>query len=93
MGILGDTSDVAALKLEMADVLARYLSLPLSRLRIGELIDEAFNASLLHQVHFPSAFLMLGKTVVTIESVVMKLDSNFNVVTFSQPYIARPLLQ
>ena len=36
---------------------------------------------------------MLGKTVVTIESVVMKLDPNFNVVTFSQPYIARLLFQ
>jgi ubiquinone biosynthesis protein len=36
---------------------------------------------------------MLGKAVVTIESVVMKLNPNFDLLTFSQPYIARLVLQ
>ncbi|MCH8289668.1 hypothetical protein IH992_00980 [Candidatus Poribacteria bacterium] len=93
MGILGDTTTTAALKLDMADFLDRYFNMPLHRIRIGHLLDEVFNASLRHQVHFPSAFLMLGKTVITIESVVMKLDPNFNFVNFSQPYVARLLLQ
>lgn len=93
MGILGDATNTAALKMEMTDFLDLYFNMPLARIRIGALLDEVFNASLRHQVHFPSALLMLGKTVVTIESVVMKLNPNFDLLTFSQPYVARLVLQ
>ena len=93
MGILGDATNTAALKMEMADFLDRYFNMPLSRVRISNLIDEVFNASLRHQVQFPSAFLMLGKTVVTIESVVMRLNPDFNLLTFSQPYISDLVVQ
>ena len=93
MGLLGETTNIAALKMEMADFLERYFNLPLNRIRISDLIDEVINASLRHYIHFPSALLMLGKTVITIESVVMKLNPNFNLLTFSKPYVARLLLE
>ena len=93
MGILGDDTDLAALKLEMNDFLERYFSMPPNRLRLGELIHEVFNASLRHQIHTPPAFLMLGKTVATVESVVMKLNPNFDILKFSQPYIAQFLVE
>ena len=93
MGILGDETDIAALKLEMNDFLERYFNMPPSRLRLGEVIHEVFNASLRHQIHVPPAFLMLGKTVATVESVVMKLNPNFNILEFSEPYISQFLVQ
>ena len=93
MGILGDETDIAALKLEMNDFLERYFNMPPSRLRLGELIHEVFNASLRHQIHTPPAFLMLGKTVATVESVVMTLNPDFDILKFSQPHIAQFLVQ
>lgn len=93
MGILGDETDIAALKLEMNDFLERYFNMPPSRLRLGEVIHEVFNASLRHQIHVPPAFLMLGKTVATVESVVMKLNPDFNILEFSEPYISQFLVQ
>jgi ubiquinone biosynthesis protein len=93
MGILGDETDIAALKLEMNDFLERHFNMPPSRLRLGEVIHEVFNASLRHQIHVPPAFLMLGKTVATVESVVMKLNPDFDILEFSQPYIAQFLVQ
>ena len=93
MGILGDETDITALKLEMNDFLERYFNMPPSRLRLGEVIHEVFNASLRHQIHVPPAFLMLGKTVATVESVVMKLNPDFKILEFSQPYISQFLVQ
>jgi ubiquinone biosynthesis protein len=93
MGILGDETDIAALKLEMNDFLERHFNMPPSRLRLGKVIHEVFNASLRHQIHVPPAFLMLGKTVATVESVVMKLNPDFDILEFSQPYIAQFLVQ
>lgn len=93
MGILGDETDIAALKLEMHDFLERYFTMPPDRHRIGEVIHEVFNASLRHQIHVPPAFLMLSKTVATVESAVMKLDPGFNILEFSQPFLAQFLAQ
>lgn len=93
MGILGDETDIAALKLEMHDFLERYFTMPPDRHRIGEVIHEVFNASLRHQIHVPPAFLMLSKTVATVESAVMKLDPGFNILEFSQPFLAKFLAQ
>ncbi len=93
MGILGDDTDIAALKLEMNDFLERYFTMPASRLRLGEVLHEVFNASLRHQIHVPPAFLMLGKTVATVEAVVMKLHPDFDILKFSQPYISEFLIK
>ena len=93
MGLLGDTTSAAALKMEMADFIDRYFNMPLSRIRVGTLLDEVLTASLRHQIQFPTPFLMLGKTVVTIESVVLGLNPNFDLFAFSQPYIAQIVLQ
>ena len=93
MGILGDETDITALKMEMNDFLERSFNMPPSRLRLGEVIHEVFNASLRHQIYTPPAFLMLGKTVATVESVVMKLNPDFDILEFSQPYIAQFLVQ
>ena len=93
MGILGDETDIAALKLEMHDFLERYFTMPPDRHRIGEVIHEVFNASLRHQIHVPPAFLMLSKTVATVESAVMKLDPGFNILEFSQPFLVQFLAQ
>lgn len=93
MGILGDETDITALKLEMNDFLERHFNMPPSRLRLGEVIHEVFNASLRHQIHTPPAFLMLGKTVATVESVVMRLNPDFDILGFSQPYISQLLVQ
>lgn len=93
MGILGDETDIAALKLEMHDFLERHFNVPPSRLRIGEVIHEVFNASLRHQIHVPPAFLMLGKTVATVESVVMELHPDFDILKFSEPYVAQFLVK
>jgi len=57
MGILGDTPDIAALKLEMADFLWCYFNMPLSGLRFAELIDEVFHASLRQKVHFSQPYI------------------------------------
>lgn len=93
MGILGEETDIAALKLEMHDFLERYFTMPPDRHRIGEVIHEVFNASLRHQIHVPPAFLMLSKTVATVESAVMKLDPGFNILEFSQPFVAQFLTE
>ena len=46
-----------------------------------------------YQIKFPSNLLMLGKTIVIIESVVTQLDPEFEILSFSKPYTAQLLRQ
>ena len=93
MGIIGDDTNTVKLKSEMAEFLNRYFNRPLNQIQIGELIDDTLSASIRHQIRFPANFLMLGKTIVTIEGVVMRLDPDFEILSFSRPYTAKLALQ
>jgi len=93
LGIIGNDTDIVKLKIEMAEFLDRYLSMPLNQIHLGELISEIMSASMRHQIKFPANFLMLGKTIIIIESVVTQLDPEFDVLSFSKPYTSRLLRQ
>lgn len=93
MGIIGDDTNTVKLKSEMAEFLNRYFNRPLNQIQIGELIDDTLSASIRYQIQFPANFLMLGKTIVTIEGVVMRLDPDFEILSFSRPYTAKLALQ
>ncbi|MFQ6042459.1 MAG: ABC1 kinase family protein, partial [Candidatus Poribacteria bacterium] len=93
LGIIDDDTNIVKLKIEMAEFLDRYLSMPLDRIRIGELINETLMASMRYQIKFPSNFLMLGKAIITIEGVVTRLDPEFEILSFSRPYTTQLMRQ
>lgn len=93
LGIIDDDTNIVKLKIEMGEFLDRYLSMPLNQIHIGELINETLTASMRYQIKFPSNFLMLGKTIVTIEGVVTQLDPEFEILSFSRTYTTQLIRQ
>ena len=93
LGIIEDDTNVTKLKIEMAEFLDRYLSMPLNQIHIGELINETLMASMRYQIKFPSNFLMLGKCIITIEGVVTRLDPEFEILSFTRHYTVQLMRQ
>jgi len=93
LGIIEDDTNVTKLKIEMAEFLDRYLSMPLNQIHIGELINETLTASMRYQIKFPSNFLLLGKAIITIEGVVTRLDPEFEILSFSRLYTSQLMRQ
>ena len=93
LGIIEDDTNVTKLKIEMAEFLDRYLSMPLNQIHIGELINETLTASMRYQIKFPSNFLLLGKAIITIEGVVTRLDPEFEILSFTRPYTVQLMRQ
>jgi len=89
MGIIGDDTNVAQLKMELADFLDRVFIMPLNKISIAGLIEESLSASIRHKIQMPANVLMLGKTIVTIESLVRRLYPDFDVLSFGKPYAAK----
>ena len=89
MGILRDDANITSLKMDMTDFLDRYFSLPLERIQLGELMEEAFTNALQYQIQLPPPFLLLGKCIITIEGIVLRLDPQFSMVESGKPYVQR----
>ncbi len=63
----------------------KYLSFPLSEIKIGEVFNEIFNLAFLYNIVIPSEFTMLAKSLITLEGLVEKLDPELNVLEIAEP--------
>lgn len=69
----------------------KYLSVPLNELKMGNLFNEIFKLAFSYSIMIPSEFTMLAKSLVTMEGLVEKLDSEISVLELAKP-IAKKLM-
>ena len=63
----------------------KYLSVPLSEIKIGEVFNEIFHLAFSYNIVIPSEFTMLAKSLVTLEGLVEKLDPQLNILEVAEP--------
>lgn len=63
----------------------KYLSVPLSEIKIGEVFNEIFNLAFSYNIVIPSEFTMLAKSLITLEGLVEKLDPQLNILEVAEP--------
>ncbi|SKA90189.1 2-octaprenylphenol hydroxylase [Clostridium sp. USBA 49] len=69
----------------------KYLSIPLSEIKIGEMFNEIFNLAFFYNIVIPSEFTMLAKSLITLEGIVEKLNPDMSVLEVAEP-IAEKLI-
>jgi len=69
----------------------KYLTLPWSRINIGELLYEIFNIAFLNGIRLPREFTLLAKSLATIQSVLENLAPELNTLEVAKP-IAKKLV-
>lgn len=77
---------------DIMELVDRYYGLPLSELRLDVVLNEVLR--LIHQygVRIPSNLTLLAKAILMVEGIGERLDPDFNVVAFAQPF-ARTLIE
>lgn len=86
MGVVPDEVDREELWLDMDELAEKYVDIPLSDVRLGEAINDLFEVAFRHRIRIPSDLTLLGKTMVSLEGVVKKLDPSINVTKITQPF-------
>lgn len=86
MGLFPDDVDIALLTFDVEKMRDKYYDLPLSQFHLGEAVNELFQIALRHHIQVPSEFTVLGKTLMTLESIICFLDPEFNMMKFAEPY-------
>lgn len=92
MGMVPDDADMAKLREDVDHLSDKYYGVPLSQLRLGEAINDLFRISFRHSIKIPANLTVLGKTLLTLEGVLEKLDPEFRIFVVLEPF-GRDLLR
>lgn len=64
----------------------KYSHVPLGEMNFGMTISELFATAQDHRIRIPKDFLMLGKTLITVEGIISEIDPTLNLLTLAKPY-------
>jgi ubiquinone biosynthesis protein len=92
MGIISEETDITQFKLDLADFLDRYLTRPVERIHLGEVLNEIVTSSPRYRMRMPSVLTMLGKAIMLVEGIVRELDPEVDIMGIGRPYVAKLML-
>ncbi len=78
--------DMREFRAEVALLAERYLGKPLKEIELSALIRDLVQVALKYGIEIPPDFMMVGKSLMTIEGIGKELDPNLDVFGEAQPY-------
>lgn len=84
--VVGEEVNLRALEADLADFLYKYHKIPLSRLDVKTLMNEAFEIIHRYDIHIQAELMLFSKALVTYEEVAKMLDPEYDLVTQMIPY-------
>jgi len=71
----------------------KFSHTPLGKWNFGLTINELFSISHNHQIYIPTDFMMLGKTLITLEGIISDIDPSLNLLELAKPYAQQLLVE
>jgi ubiquinone biosynthesis protein len=91
IGIIPDEVNLPLLTNDVDELREKYMDIPMSRISLGEAINDLFKVAFHHRIRIPSDFALLAKCLLTLEGIVAKLDPHLSVMDMAEPYGIRLL--
>ena len=89
LGFVEDGHDLSSLEHDLRHGLSEYYGTTLKQINFSEVMHKIIDIARQHDIRFPSNFILLVKSLITIEGVAADLDSIFNVVDYLKPRIKK----
>jgi ubiquinone biosynthesis protein len=83
-------SDMKNFRKNIDVLIGKYLTMPMSEMKIDELLHEIFQIALLNNIKMPRDFALLAKALGTLQGVLEKLSPEINALVIAEP-IAKKL--
>ena len=85
--------DLREYRAEVAMLADKYLGRPLGQIDLSAMLRDIIQGALKYGLEIPTDFLLVGKAIMTIESVGKQLDPDLDVFAEGQPYFAEIVRQ
>ncbi|HNZ02799.1 MAG TPA: AarF/ABC1/UbiB kinase family protein [Myxococcota bacterium] len=86
MEIIDDDTDVRSLRIELASLMGRYMSVSLKEIRVATFANDIFAVARRHQIRLPADMLMIAKAMTIMEGIGTEVCPDFRPVEFIGPY-------
>ena len=86
MGVIPKHVDQESLLKDISEFRERQLNVPVKQMDIGKLVKEFFEVVFRHGIHIPSQFILVGKTLLTLDGILKELDPNLDLAEQAIPY-------
>lgn len=89
LGLIGEETDVRALRLDCDDLLNRYEMVELAKVDTGRLIQQLFDVITRHDIILPADLLIMGKSLATIDGVARDIYPELDPLNAIRPHVLR----
>jgi len=89
MGLVGPSTDMESLERRLEEKLSKYYDVSVSHINLASLFSEIISLARESRMKVPSDFILLGKTIVTVQGFAVSLDPDFNLVKASKPFVKK----
>lgn len=93
MGIVPEDIDVMSLRSDVDRLYEKYYDVALSTTSLAQVIGDLFAVAYRHHIRIPSDLTLLGKTLLTMEGMVVKLDPEISILKVAEPFGKRLLME
>lgn len=91
MGVLPRRSDLPALRRDIEHLQQKYGEIPMGDMEFSQALRETLTVAQRYRISIPTEYALLVKSLVTLESLVGRLDPDLSLVELAEPY-ARVLI-
>jgi len=86
MGLAPSDVNKSLLRKDIDNLKEKYLDIPLSQVSLGKAVKELFSVTFKHHIRIPADLTLLGKSLLTLEGVIEKLDPELSIIDVAQPF-------
>ncbi len=92
MDSMPERSNIKRFEKDIDRIIEKYLTMPMSEIRVEELLYETFRTAYANHIKIPREFALLSKTLGTLQGLLEKLEPDLNSLVIAKP-IAKKLLR
>lgn len=85
-GVVPDDVDLRRLTVDVEELGDKYMGMPMSKISLGEAVNDLLKIAFRHQIRVPSELTLLAKCLLTLEGIVEKLDPQLSVIDLAEPF-------
>ena len=86
LGVVPQNVDIERLRQDLDGLRKKHLDVPIGQTSLPELVNGLLNMAFHHQIEIPSDFILLGKSLLTLEGIVHDFDPTMSVAELAKPY-------
>lgn len=93
MGIVPESINMSTLRTDVTQLYEKYYDVPLSKVSLGQVVSDLFSVAYQHHIRVPAELTHLGKSLLTMEGMVTKLDPEMSILKVAEPFGRKLLLE